>query len=99
MAHHGQPKMINRRELLRMGLGASASFLAAPRVLAQAVASQSAMKMPGTHAQVFPAQLIAAQQSPPVALASYVTPLSIPPVIRPSAGTAPLRIYMRPFRH
>lgn len=83
-----------------MGLGASASLLSAPReLLAQAVASQSAMKMPGAHAQVLPAQVLAAQQSPPVTLASYVTPFSIPSVIRPSSGAAPLRIYMRPFRH
>jgi spore coat protein A len=92
--------MINRRELLRVGLGASASLLAARRNLfAQAVASQSAMKMPTAHAQVVPAQVLAAQQSPPVTLASYVTPLSIPPVIRPSAGAAPLRVHMRQFRH
>jgi spore coat protein A len=92
--------MINRRDLLRMGLGASASLLAARRnLLAQAVASQSAMKMPAAHAQVFPAQVLAAQQSPPVTLASYVTPLSIPPVVRPSAGGVPLQIRMRQFRH
>src|SRR5580704_6721977 len=98
--HHGQPGMINRRELLRMGLGASASLLAGPRqLLAQATASQSAMKMPAAHAQGFPAQVPAAQQSLPVTLASYVTPLSIPPAIRPPAGAAPLRVHMRQFRH
>jgi spore coat protein A, manganese oxidase len=35
----------------------------------------------------------------PVALTSYVTPLSIPPVIRPKAGGAPVQIRMRPFSH
>ncbi|MGD0506676.1 MAG: multicopper oxidase [Terriglobales bacterium] len=36
---------------------------------------------------------------PPVTLASYVTPLAIPPVIRPRPGAAPVQIHMRPFRH
>lgn len=36
---------------------------------------------------------------PPVALASYVTPLAIPSVIRPKPGAAPIQIHMRPFRH
>jgi len=86
--------------MLRIGLGASASLLAVPRqLLAQATASQAAMNMPAAHAQVLPAQVLASQHSPPVTLASYVTPFSIPPVIRPSGGAAPLRIHMRQFQH
>ncbi|HTC48849.1 MAG TPA: multicopper oxidase [Candidatus Aquilonibacter sp.] len=39
-----------------------------------------------------------AQMQPAIPLASYVTPLSIPPVIRPQAG-ATVPIHMRPFHH
>ncbi len=91
--------MINRRDVLRMGLGAGLGLLARPRnLLAQANTMQSGMNMPGMNPQ---GQAAAATgQSPPaVALASYVTPLSIPPVIRPQAGSSPIQIRMRPFRH
>jgi spore coat protein A, manganese oxidase len=90
--------MINRRDLLRMGFCAGAGILARPRdLLAQVVAPQSGMSMPGGNTPAPPS--LAAHQVPPVALASYVTPLSIPPVIRPQSGSAPVQIHMLPFRH
>jgi spore coat protein A len=90
--------MINRRDLLRMGLCAGAGLLAAPReLLAQAVAPQFGMNMPVANPQGSPGP--ATHQAPPVELASYSTPLTIPPVIRPRAGAAPVQIHMRPFRH
>lgn len=36
---------------------------------------------------------------PAGALPSYVTPLAVPPVLRPQAGGAPLQVHMRPFLH
>jgi spore coat protein A len=87
--------MINRRDLLRMGLSAGASLMAAPRKLL-AQAAMPGMNMPSANPQVatglhpLPA---------PVALASYVTPLAIPPVIRPRPGSLPVQIHMRPFHH
>jgi spore coat protein A len=89
--------MINRRDLLRLGFCAGAGFMAAPReLLAQAAAMKSGMNMRAASAQV-PPDPAAHQASPPVTLASYVTPLSIPRVIRPQ--TAPVSISMRPFLH
>jgi spore coat protein A, manganese oxidase len=87
--------MIKRREVLRMGLSAGAGLVAAPRqILAQAITH--AMNMPATSPQVSPPASV--DQGPlPVALTSYVTPLSIPPVIRPGVST--VSIQMRPFRH
>ncbi len=89
--------MINRRDLLRMGICAGAGLLPAARkvLAAQAAAAHSGMNMPMPKAQLPPVAAI--QQSPPVALASFVTPLSIPPVIRP--GAAPVHVHLRPFRH
>jgi spore coat protein A len=89
--------MINRRDVLRMGLSAGAGLLAAPRRLLAQAAMQG-MNMPGTNPQVAagpPAQ----PSPPPVALASYVTPLAIPSVISPRPGAPPVQIHMRPFRH
>jgi spore coat protein A len=60
------------------------------------------MNMPGASPQGAPGVVPASpaiHQPQPVALASYVTPLSIPPVIRPPVGGAPLQIPMRPFHH
>jgi spore coat protein A len=89
--------MINRRDVLRMGLSAGAGLLAAPRRLLAQAAMQG-MNMPGTNPQV--AAGPPAQPSPPaVALASYVTPLAIPSVISPRPGAPPVQIHMRPFRH
>jgi spore coat protein A len=89
--------MINRRELLRMGLCGGAGLLAAPgKLLAQAPAMPSGMDMPATSLQPAPSPATH-HAGPPVALASYVTPLAIPPVIRP--GAAPIQIHMHPFRH
>ena len=56
------------------------------------------MNMPSINPQVAagpPAQ----PSPPPVALASYVTPLAIPSVISPRPGAPPVQIHMRPFRH
>jgi spore coat protein A, manganese oxidase len=90
--------MISRRDLLRMGLYTGAGLLAAPRkLLTQAASSQSGMNMPGAGAPGPPAPAL--PQGPAVTLASFVTPLSIPPVIRPKAGAAPVQIHMRPFHH
>jgi spore coat protein A, manganese oxidase len=87
--------MINRRDVLRMGLAAGAGFLAAPRQL-PAQAAMPGMNMPRANPQVLPSPL-AHPAPPPIALASYVTPLSIPPIIRP--GAALVQIRMRPFHH
>jgi spore coat protein A, manganese oxidase len=90
----------SRREWLRLGLYAGGGIFAIPRNL---VAQQSTtavatrgMNM-GAHAHAAAAREF--PQAPPAgALASYVTPLSIPPVIRPKAGeTIPIRI--APFQH
>jgi spore coat protein A, manganese oxidase len=90
--------MINRRDLLRMGLCASAGLLARPRnVLAQSAAAQSSMVMPAATPQATTSPANYPAGPPPVQLASYVTPLSIPPVSRP--GAAPVPIHMRAFRH
>jgi spore coat protein A len=89
--------MINRRDVLRMGLSAGAGLLAAPRRLLAQAAMQG-MNMPSINPQVAagpPAQ----PSPPPVALASYVTPLAIPSVISPRPGAPPVQIHMRPFRH
>jgi len=59
---------------------------------------QSGMIMP-TANQQGSAGPAAHPAPPPVTLASYVTPLAIPPVIRPRPGAAPVQIHMRPFRH
>jgi len=91
--------MINRRDLLRLGLCAGAGLLAAPRkLLSQTATMPSGMSMPVGNPQASPSSAIH-QGAPPITLASYVTPLSIPPVIRPQAGAAPVQIHMRPFRH
>jgi spore coat protein A len=80
-----------------MGLSAGAGLLASPRnLLAQAM--QSGMIMP-TANQQGSAGPAAHPAPPPVTLASYVTPLAIPPVVRPRPGAAPVQIHMRPFRH
>ena len=90
---------LNRRDLLRMGLGAGAGLLTARgELLAQAAALHSGMNMPAVNPQASPGPATLPAQ-PPVTLASYVTRLSIPPVIRPQAGAAPIQIHMRPFRH
>ena len=81
-----------------MGFYTGAGLLAAPRKLrAQATSSQSGTNMPGAGAQGPPAPAL--PEGPAVALASFVTPLSIPPVIRPKAGSVPVRIHLRPFHH
>lgn len=80
-----------------MGLSAGAGLLATPRdLIGQAM--QSGMIMPTANPQgsVAPATRPA---PPPVALASYVTPLAIPQVIRPRPGEVPVQIHMRPFNH
>jgi spore coat protein A len=89
--------MINRRDLLRMGFCAGAGFwVPRSKLLAQATA-QSGMSMPvAGPANASPTHT--AQMQPAIPLASYVTPLSIPPVIRPQAG-ATVPIHMRPFHH
>jgi len=81
-----------------MGLCAGAGLLAAPRkLLTQSAAQHSGMNMAVTNLQPSPTPAI--HQPPPIALASYVTPLAIPPVIRPQPGAKPLQIHMRQFRH
>jgi spore coat protein A len=87
--------MLNRRDILRIGLSAGAGLVAAPGKL---LAQMSGMAMPAASPQTSPLPP-AHLGAPSVALASYVTPLSIPPVIRPRPGVAPLNINMRPFRH
>ena len=76
-------------------------FPAPSRLLArQAGSTHAAMKMgPGDA----PARLKAFPQAQPAGpLASYVTPLSIPPVIRPKPGSGPgdpVEVRMVPFKH
>ena len=54
------------------------------------------MNMPAANLQVSPSR--PTHRAPlPITLASYVTPLAIPPVIRPRAAT--VQMQMRPFRH
>src|SRR5208282_5700895 len=92
----GQLLSLSRRDLLRMGAYAGAGLLAPRRgVLAQAAASHSGMNMLAATPKA--AGQASAPVPPPVTLASYVTALSIPPVIRPKPG-APVQIRMRPFR-
>jgi spore coat protein A len=89
--------LLSRRELLRISLSAGAVLLAVARkMFAQASSMQSSMNMPAAKPQGPPHPAI--PSPPPIALASYVTPLSIPPVIRPN-GAAPIQIQMRPFHH
>jgi spore coat protein A len=92
---------LSRRDLLRMGFCTGASLVAAPRLpfAQQKISSgvnMSGMNMaPAPHAAAVP-QFPEAQPAGP--LATYVMPLSIPPVIRPQSGrTIPIR--MVPFRH
>jgi spore coat protein A len=81
-----------------MGLGASAGILGASRdLLSQAAAMQSGMKMSTGNPQIRSTPAI--PQPPPITLASYVTPLSIPPAVRPQVSAAPIQIHMRQFRH
>jgi spore coat protein A len=83
---------------LRMGLGAGAGILGASRdLLSQAAAMQSGMKMSTGNPQTPSTPAI--PQPPPITLASYVTPLSIPPAVRPQVSAAPIQIHMRQFRH
>jgi spore coat protein A len=80
-----------------MGLCAGAGSLAAVGELcAQAVAAHAGMSMPGADPRI--PQEPAIVQAPPIALTSYATRLSTPPVIRPAHG-ALVRIQMRPFHH
>jgi spore coat protein A, manganese oxidase len=85
-----------------MGVCAGAGLFPAPRRLLarQAGSTHEAMKMgPGdapATLKVFP------QAQPAGPLASYVTPLSIPPVIRPKPGSGPedpVAVRMVPFQH
>ena len=92
---------LTRRDILRLGIYAGAGAVAAPRRLLSQQASPTAMKMatPAIPPAIPPAILRAFPQAQPAgALASYVTPLSIPPVIRSKPGaTIPVR--MVPFQH
>ena len=89
---------ISRRDLLRMGLCSGASLLSAPRrLLSQQAAMAPGMSMAHTNAHA--ATIPSFHQAQPAGpQASYVTPLSIPPVIRPQSG-APIPIRMVPFQH
>jgi spore coat protein A len=89
-----------------MGLGAGAGLLAAPRrTLAQEAAGSmnagstdmGSMNMGHTAPHLGPVQTFN-QAQPAGPLPSYVTPLSIPPVIRPQPGTT-VPIRMVPFKH
>jgi spore coat protein A, manganese oxidase len=55
------------------------------------------MNMPHAAPEISPGATM--KQPPPVALPSYMTPLSIPPVIRPTAAGAAVQIQIRPFHH
>jgi spore coat protein A len=82
-----------------MGLGAGAGLLTTrAKLLAQAAAVHSGMNMPAANPQVSPGS-VTHPTKPPVELASYVTPLSIPPVIRAQPSAKPIQMFMRQFRH
>jgi spore coat protein A len=76
---------LTRRELLRLGVYGGATLVAGPALLAHEPHKST------------PAQAPPAPQKAAATLASYVTPLAIPPVLRPTA--APLDIRMLPFHH
>jgi spore coat protein A len=80
-----------------MTLSAGAGLLVTPRKLLAQAMSMPGMQMPGPASHNESNSAI--HQPAPVALASYVTPLSIPPVIRPHAASEPLEIRIRPFHH
>ena len=88
---------LSRRDLLRMGVCASAGLLAGHRrLLAQQVGMSSAMKIGNApHAGVVPEFHEAPAAGP---LTSYVTPLSIPPVVHAQSGL-PIPVRMVPFQH
>jgi spore coat protein A len=78
-----------------MGFCAGANLLTPrSRLLAQAAQQGMAMQMPAVSA---PAAHVV-QPPLPVNLDSYVTPLAVPPIIRPHAG-ATTQIHMRAFQH
>jgi spore coat protein A, manganese oxidase len=84
-----------------MGLCAGAGLAAGPRrLLAQqagtSVGMSAGMKMTPASQAAIP-EFHEAQ--PAGALASYVTPLSIPPVLRPTAGGKPVPVRLVPFQH
>ena len=89
--------MVNRRNLFRMGFYAAAGLLSDRRLPAQAMPGHSNMVMPAPVPQTVPAD---AKNGgvPPAQLTSYVTPLSIPPVIRPRPGDT-LNVRISAFRH
>ena len=82
-----------------MGLGAGAGLIAGSRpLLAQQTPLAPSMKMNMSPAHpVRPQSFPQAQPAGP--LASYVTPLAIPPVIRSKPGQAPLQVRLVPARH
>jgi spore coat protein A, manganese oxidase len=88
---------LSRRDWLRMGFYSGAGLLAVPRhLLAQQSRMSSGMKMGNApHTGVLP-EFHQAEAAGP--LASYVTPLSIPPIIRPKSGS-PVPVRMVPFQH
>ena len=89
---------LSRRDLLRMGVCAGAGLLAAPRSLLSQQAASSAMNMNMARTASHDAAMPQFHQAEPAGpLLSYVTPLSVPPVIRPQSGAVPIR--MVPFRH
>jgi spore coat protein A, manganese oxidase len=96
--------MLSRRDLLRMGFCAGAGYLGARRSLfAQTAAMHSGVNMgaPKASSSQTAVQTGAQAVEPgpqPVSLASYVTPLWIPEIIRPKPGVM-VPIQMRPFRH
>ena len=93
---------LSRRDLLRMGLCAGAGLVAGERRLSAQQASarvgmNPGMKMgPASHAGAIPEFH---EAEPAGVLASYVTPLSIPPVLRPNAGGQAVPARLVPFEH
>jgi spore coat protein A, manganese oxidase len=79
---------------LRGGTGLLAGSLAERTGLLAQTAAHSNMNMLNANPKAPSVQI--EPSLPPIALTSYVTPLSIPPVIRPSAKAVAVR--MRPFR-
>jgi spore coat protein A, manganese oxidase len=88
----------SRRELLRTSILAGAGLLVSRRQLLAQQSSKTPMDMSALKpAATRPTQKL--DIPPPVSLASYVTPLSVPPVISPRPGAAPVSIRLVPFAH
>jgi spore coat protein A, manganese oxidase len=89
----------SRRELLRTSVLASAGLLVSRQRLIGQQNSKASMDMSAMKPVFNTPPTLKLDIPPAVPLASYVTPLSVPLVIRPKAGAGPVSIRMVPFAH